>query len=153
MPNFYITESNFEEITGSGFWTINDIPPCRWSKVSQFLVREDTIAVFASGVLPLQFPRSTTELHGGYDWHRLEANPGPDEPDVNVYHYAIGAPEIDASGVIRYPVCGPIKNGALIEHWPKYYLKELLTYYASSPLAPDSCSQNENGATFEANCE
>src|SRR6266566_308601 len=110
-PNFYITEQNFRNLAGSGYWAIQDVPAERAEQVRGFLNNADTIAVFASGVTPREIHAEGEDV-GGIDWVRLETNRKPGEPPLNVYHYVIKQP--DNRG---FPVYGPFKDGAIAPHW------------------------------------
>lgn len=112
-PNFYITEANFYQLTGPGFWKINDVPPERWQQIAPFLGAEKTLGVFASGQSPKAIAASEAPPKiGGIDWMRLEPNPRPGEPPVNVNHFVIGA-----SGQQGFPVWGPYRSGSIADHW------------------------------------
>lgn len=111
--NFFITEENYIEIQGPGFWQRHDVPPDRWDQVGgHFGDHEDTLAVFTSGHLPKPVASEQHTAAAGIDWLRIERNPAPGEPDINSYHYVVGMP---TSG--RYPVWGPYKRGCFVEHW------------------------------------
>lgn len=122
-PNFYITAGNFEHLIGPGFWKLNDVPQKRWEQIKDHLGQDDTIAVYASGELPVVGGSGRT---GGIDWIRLEENPRPTEPDLNAYHYVIGQP---TGGL--YPVYGPYKKGARVSHWCEE--TELEAYFRALP--------------------
>ena len=49
-PNFYITDKNFNDLIGSGYWSIQDLPPNGAEQVRPFLSGGDTLGVFASGI-------------------------------------------------------------------------------------------------------
>jgi hypothetical protein len=110
-PNFYVTSEQLNHAVGPGFWSIQDLPPARAEAIRPFLNNGDTLAVFASGAMPLLATSEGAEI-GGIDWIRLEPNPRDGEPALNAYHFVIL--QHDRKG---YPVIGPIKDGAIISHW------------------------------------
>jgi hypothetical protein len=112
-PNFYITEANYYQLTGPGFWKLNDVSPMRWEQCGGHFSHPETYALLASGSLPQPLVMHGIPVVGGVDWIRLESNRSPGEPDINAYHYVIGMP--DHHG---YPVYGPYRNGCRIEHHP-----------------------------------
>jgi hypothetical protein len=124
--NFYITAENYRHLCGSGLWDIQDLPSERAEQVQPFLNNGDTIAVFASGLAPRAFSQSGPGPVAGIDWVRLERNPQPSEPDLNVYHYAVLRP--DEHG---YPVMGPYMHGTIAPHWAE--LPDLDRYRSSPP--------------------
>lgn len=124
MPNFYIDAENYDRLIGSGCWEIQDLPPNRAELVKPFLNNEDTIAVFASGCPPQ--PHSTLggsipdtadsdEDIAGIDWVRLESNPKPGEPSLNVYHFVIKKP--DENG---YTVFACRDGKSIAPHWSEW---------------------------------
>lgn len=121
-PNFWITEENYFQLTGPGFWTIYEVPQVRLSQLPSPFNLDKTVAVFASGVAPHVVDAPPGEKVGGIDWMRLEGNLRPTEPPLNVNHFVIGG-RVDR----RFPVFGPFRNGAIADHWtdgsdiPKYY--------------------------------
>ena len=110
-PNFYITEANYYQLTGPGFWYINDVPPERWAQIKDHFAQENTIAVFASGIDPHKIDAPAGAEIAGIDWIRLEPNPKGNEPLLNVDHYVIGP-----SDEFGFPVYGPYKEGAVVSH-------------------------------------
>lgn len=124
--NFYITTENYQHLVGSGLWDIQDLPPERAGQVQAFLNNGDSVAVFASGFAPRAFSASGSGPVAGIDWVRLERNPQPGEPDLNVYHYVVLRP--DEHG---YPVMGPYRNGTIAPHWAE--LPDLDRYRATPP--------------------
>jgi len=121
-PNFWITEANYFQLTGPGFWKINEVPQERLSQLPSPFHLEKTVGVFASGINPRAVDAPEGQKIAGIDWFRLEANPLPTEPPLNVNHFVIGSP---VSG--RFPVFGPYRSGSIAAHWtdgsdiPKYY--------------------------------
>jgi len=98
-PNFFITEANYYQLVGPGFWKINEVPPQRWGRVAPHFGSEVSFAVFASGEPPFKINPTPMEVIGGIDWMRLEPNPKIGEPEINVNHYVIGP-----SGQNGFPV-------------------------------------------------
>jgi len=111
QPNFYITVDNYYQLTGAGFWEINDVPPQRWKQIKDHFGDENTMAVFASGSSPTIITQENNKAIGGIDWVKIERNPKDKEPPLNVYHYVIGKPDN-----IGYPVYGPYRKGQLAPH-------------------------------------
>ena len=125
-PNFYIDEKTYNDLVGPRFWTVNEVPPERYAQVRNFLAADDTLAVFASGNIPVD---RSGEI-AGFDRARIERNPKQGEPDINVYHYGIGKP---VKGL--YPVYGPIKDKSIVRHWPQS-LDEFAAYERTTLRCP-----------------
>ena len=122
IPNFHISVENFKSLVGPGFWEIQDLPPERARQIGDHFADIDTLAVYASGIVPRPDIPPFNVSTGGIDWVRIERNPRPEEPRLNVYHYVIGHP--DAHG---YPVYGPILGGSIAPHWS--HLEDLEAYF------------------------
>lgn len=114
-PNFWITEDNYFQITGPGYWKINEVPQERLNQLPTPFSLETTVGVFASGVPPYQINEPVAAGIAGVDWFRLEQNPKPNEPELNVYHFIIGNP-VPGCGC---PVYGPYRNGSIAPHWSR----------------------------------
>ncbi len=111
-PNFYITLENYFQLTGPGFWSINDVPPARWGQAARPLDKNVTIAIFASGEPFHKIDPPSNAAIAGIDWIRFEPNPKKGEPDLNVNHFIIGP-----SGSNGFPVWGPFPSGSIAGHW------------------------------------
>lgn len=111
--NFHMSEDSFRRVIGSGGWTVQDLPPSVAGDVRPFLDNEDTLAVFASGMMPSRGDMPC----GGIDWVRIESRPAPGETPLNVYHFEIGPPSDHG-----YPVYGPFTDDtagprSIAPHW------------------------------------
>jgi hypothetical protein len=112
VPNFWITEENYYQLTGPGFWNINEVPQERMSQLPIPFNLEKTVALFASGKDPCAINAPNCEKIAGVDWLRLEKNPKQGELPLNVNHFVINTP---VSGC--YPVYGPYRSGSIAPHW------------------------------------
>ena len=121
-PNFWITRENYFQLTGPGFWKINEVPQERLSQLPSPFNLDKTVAVFASGKATYAIEAPQAQNVAGVDWWRLEGNPQRGEPPLNVNHFVIGG-EVDG----RFPVYGPFRRGSIAPHWTdgsgieKYY--------------------------------
>lgn len=119
---FYLPEDNYYQLIGAGNWKINELPKELEQQFVRPICLDKTIGVFASGVGP--HLTGICDVIGGFDWLRLEENPVPGEPAINVNHFIIG--RYDGTGI---PVYGPYNEGSRIPHWAqeediqKYYIE------------------------------
>ncbi len=113
QPNFFLSETDYYQLTGPGFYNINEVPADRHRQLPDHFGTPDSFVIFASGVAPYIAQRGGTEAVGGIDWIRLESNRKAGEPPLNVYHFIIGP-----SGIQGFPVYGPFHNGGIVPHWP-----------------------------------
>lgn len=111
-PNFYINQGQFDQLVGPGFWTINELPLPLASRIGAHFGNVDAFAFYCSGVKMPPFGATGNVPLAGIDWVRMENQPKPHEPPLNVYHYLVGTP-----GSSGYPVYGPFEEGGLAPHW------------------------------------
>ena len=113
-PKLKIHVEKLTEIIGKGFWKRKDVPPEEWGEIAPFLGEEKTFGVLISGMI-----NQPVESHGrkdiiaGFDWIRIESNPRPSEPELNIYHFIVETP--DDEGWCN--IYGHYNEGAHLPHW------------------------------------
>lgn len=125
-PKFYITAEQYRMLVPTGSWVINDIPLNLAQGVRDHFGIQSSLALFTSGIQqPLIRPED--QVLAGLDWIRHETKPKPNEPELNVYHFAIGS---GSNGT--YPVfyCGA--SGSIAPHWST--LPDLNVYFQTGSI-------------------
>jgi len=121
-PNYFLSDEQFETVVGPGDWEIHEIRPEFAAKIRSNFGSETSLCVFASGVEPPDcYDRAGNEI-AGIDWVRHENKPKPGEPELNLYHFAIGAKQKNG-----YPVYYTGRGKTIAPHWS--ILDDLNVYF------------------------
>ena len=121
MPNFYLGYDIVSMLIGPRPWQVIEQLPETWPLLYPYFARENTLAVFSSGIVPtvhFGMPRHLV----GVDSIRIENKPKRGELPLNVDHYVIGHPN-----VYGFPVYGSMESGARAPH--HLTLDDLDPYY------------------------
>ena len=112
-PNLHVKLSVLKTITSLTCWKRDDLPDEESKKIASFLGSENTFGVLISGTLDPSLYRGNNTIIAGFDRIRIENNPKPNEPDLNVDHFVVGVPDENE----WCPVYGPYKEGGHLPHW------------------------------------
>jgi hypothetical protein len=121
-PNFYLSETEFQILVGSGKWEINEIPLPIATQIRKHFGIDTSFCVLSSGVASVPPPGPDDEPVAGVDWIRNEDKPQPNEPPFNVYHSMITRKTSKG-----YPVFHMGKDQTVAPHWSE--LDDLKVYF------------------------
>src|SRR3954469_14041231 len=88
-PNFFISEPVFNHLSRAGSWTPVEVTLESGRVIRSCFGNTKTLYLVCSGINSIPEDGSFV---AGFDHFRIETNPRPNEPEVNVDRFMIGRP-------------------------------------------------------------